>query len=92
MAGPASECVARPATVKIPAPMTTPTPKTVRSRAVSLFLELVLRLITLADRLFDRLVRMTFMGLSPSGVALPLCPRCPSPWQRTTRTRRVDET
>ena len=32
-AGPATSCAARPVSVKMPAPMTTPTPKTVRSSA-----------------------------------------------------------
>ena len=38
IAGPATSCAARPVSVKMPAPMTTPMPKTVRSRALSDFL------------------------------------------------------
>ena len=38
MAGPAMVAAARPVSVKIPAPMMTPTPKTVRSSAVRFFL------------------------------------------------------
>ena len=37
MAGPAIVCAARPVTVKMPAPMMTPMPKTVRSSADRFF-------------------------------------------------------
>ena len=55
IAGPASVLAARPVSVKMPAPMITPTPKTVRSSAVRRLLELVLRFVGVRDGLLDAL-------------------------------------
>ena len=55
IAGPATSCAARPVSVKMPAPITTPTPNTVRSSALSDFLRLELRFLGVGDRLLDGL-------------------------------------
>ena len=55
MAGPELVAATVPVMTKMPAPMMTPTPKTIRSRAPEVLLQLVLRLVGLGDGLLDGL-------------------------------------
>ena len=66
-AGPAFSPAASPVSTKMPVPMTTPTPKTVRSRADSSLAQLVLGLLGVRDRLLDGLVRKRFIWLHRPG-------------------------
>ncbi len=94
IAGPALRCACWPVSTKMPVPITTPTPKKVRSQAESSLLELVLRLVGLLDRAFHGLGAEEVHGLHPvvdGWVAQPrqVLSACARTGPRRSRTARM---